>query len=275
MKYFYLTSSEIAKLTGHNQYEPLDKVIRSLLKKFGIKDVYVPKSNIEEGLRNLTPVEFSKLSEELDKLNGTWTSENIYKVKPSITSNDIFHCESRIKKLILNPSQSIGLTEEQSKQVLQSKTNNTAVLEQLNNYITKDLRMRRGNVKENKNLNTLQTKKEIKVDQRNSRMYTKELVRTDDYCIILRGKVDGVSGDTVVEAKNRCNRLFKELRDYERVQLEAYMFLTGYNKSILTEHYNDTSFQIDYTHDEQFWKECVSAIETFIDTHIVPHIPQE
>ena len=77
-------------------------------------------------------------------------------------------------------------------------------------------------------------------------MYTKELVRTDKYCIILKGKVDGISGDTVVEAKNRQNRLFMELRDYERVQLEAYMFLTGYNKSVLTEHYNDTSNQIHY-----------------------------
>ena len=32
-------------------------------------------------------------------------------------------------------------------------------------------------------------------------MYTKELVRTDKYCIILKGKVDGISDDTVIEAR--------------------------------------------------------------------------
>jgi hypothetical protein len=105
-------------------------------------------------------------------------------------------------------------------------------------------------------------------------MYTKELVRTDKYCIVLKGKVDGISDDTVVEAKNRQNRLFIELRDYERVQLEAYMFLTGYNKSVLTEHYNDTSHQINYLHDDVFWQLCVDSTIQFIDLNIVPHIEE-
>ena len=275
MKYFYLTSSEIAKLTGHNQYEPLDKVIRGLLKKFGIKELYIPKTNVEEGLRKLSVEQFSQLEQELDKLKGTWSPTRVYNTMARIEDNTIFQYERNIKQMIINPTQSGHLTEEQSKELLHSKTKNEGVLEYLNQFIEKDLRMRRGNVKENKNLNTLQSKKNIKVEQRNSRMYTKELIRTDNYCIILRGKVDGMSGGTVVEAKNRSKRLFKELRDYERVQLEAYMFLTGYNKSILTEHYNDTSHQIDYNHDEIFWKQCVESIHGFIDTHIVPHIVDE
>jgi hypothetical protein len=275
MKYFYLTSSEIAKLTGHNQYEPLDKVVKNLLNKFGIKASYIPKSNIEEGLRKLSPSQVSELEQELDKLRGIWTPEKSYPVRDNIEDSTIFTYEKCIKQYIVYPTQRGDLTEEQSKELLESKINNQGVLKSISHYIQKDLRMKRGNVKENTNLNTLQKKSKIKVEQRNSRMYTKELLRTDDYCVVLRGKVDGMSGDTVIEAKNRCKRLFKELRDYERVQLEAYMFLTGYNKSILTEHYNDTSFQIDYAHDETFWSECVSSIETFIDTHIVPHISVE
>lgn len=275
MKYFYLTSSEIAKLTGHNQYEPLDKVVRTLLNKFGIKASYIPKSNIEEGLRKLTPTQLSELDQELDKLKGTWTPDKTYQVPHKIEDQAILQYEHCIKQCIVAPTQKGDLTEEQSKELLSSKTKDKDVLEFLKNYIQKDLRMRRGNVKENTNLNTLQTKKNIRVEQRNSRMYTKELIRTDNYCVILRGKVDGMSGDTVIEAKNRCNRLFKELRDYERVQLEAYMFLTGYNKSVLTEHYNDTSFQIEYSHDEAFWSECVESIGSFIDTHIIPHIQDE
>ena len=275
MKYFYLTSSEIAKLTGHNQYEPLDKVVKNLLNKFGIKASYIPKSNIEEGLRKLSLSQVSELEQELDKLKGTWTPDKTYHVPNHIEDHVILQYEQCIKKYIVGPTQKGGLTEEQSKELLNSKTKDRGVLELLRNYIQKDLRMKRGNVKENTNLNTLQKKSNITIEQRNSRMYTKELIRTDYYCVVLRGKVDGMSGDTVIEAKNRCNRLFKELRDYERVQLEAYMFLTGYDKSILTEHYNDTSFQIEYARDKQFWSECVSSIETFIDTHIVPHIPVE
>ena len=62
-----------------------------------------------------------------------------------------------------------------------------------------------------------------------------------------------------------------DLRDYERVQLEAYI-LTGYDKSVLTEHYNDTSNQIHYLHDEGFWQLCIDSTKQFIDLYIIPHI---
>ena len=106
----------------------------------------------------------------------------------------------------------------------------------------------------------------------NSKMYTKELHRGDKYCLIIRGKVDGMSDGTIVETKNRTKYLFNELRDYERVQLECYMFLTGFNNALLTEHYNNESNCINYTHDEGFWITCVDKIIQFIDTHIATFI---
>jgi hypothetical protein len=261
MKYFYITASELAKLTGHNQYESKQNTIRSLLKKFGIKDVYVPKSNTEEGLNKLSPAQLELLKKELSKLTGLNQSHS-----------SIYLLEGVIKKYIILPTQQENLDEEQSRELFTTLVTNGGILEHISGYIKKDLRMRRGNVREKKNLDKLQTTSNIVIKERNSKMYTKELIRTDNYCIILRGKVDGISGDTVVEAKNRCNRLFMELRDYERVQLECYMYLTGYNKAILTEHYNETSNQISYNHDSCFWEECVRLSVEFIDVNIVPHI---
>ena len=142
------------------------------------------------------------------------------------------------------------------------------VLQTLETSIKKDLRMRRGNIKENSNLDVIQKKKNISVGQRNSQMYTKELHRTDKYAIMIRGKVDGVSEGIIVESKNRTSRLFNELRQYEQVQLEAYMFLTDMKEALLTEHYNDTSNEIPYTHDNEFWSACVESIIGFIDTHM-------
>ena len=52
--------------------------------------------------------------------------------------------------------------------------------------LKKIYRMRRGNVKESNNIDKLQKKQNIQVVERNSKMYTKELVRTDKYCIVLR-----------------------------------------------------------------------------------------
>ena len=96
MKYIYLRSSDIAKLTGHNKYEPKHKVINELLSKNGIKDVYVPKSNLEEGLHKLTKSQVIILKEELN-------------LPDYYSLSDI---EKNIKSTILFPSQSDSLSEE-------------------------------------------------------------------------------------------------------------------------------------------------------------------
>jgi len=180
-----------------------------------------------------------------------------------------------IKSIILQPSYSSSLTEEQSKELIDTKTKDKPVLQQVSQGIKQDLRMRRGNIKEEQNLNKIQKTKHMKIDQRNSKMYTKALYRCDDYVVILKGKVDGCSEDddgvgVIIESKNRTRCLFKKLRSYEQVQLEAYMFLTGLEKSMLTEHYNDTEFCIEYLHDEEFWKLCLKNMVEFMDTYISP-----
>ena len=263
MKYITLTSSNFAKYTGHNKYDPLQKVVNELLSKNGIKDVYVPKSNIEENLLQLLPDELTKLKQELQ-------------LPETASINQI---ESTMKSQIMSQSYASSLTEEQSKQAIDQKIQDKPMLQQVSQGMKQDLRMRRGNIKEQQNLNKIQATKHIKIDQRNSKMYTKELYRCDEYVILLRGKVDGHStGDdgkgVVIESKNRTKKLFMELRDYERVQLECYMFLTGYQKALLTEHYNQTENCIEYSHDSDFWQECLQSTIHFMNTHIKPCLTQ-
>ena len=258
MKYIYLRSSDLAKLTGHNKYQSLEKTVNELLSRNGIQDRYVPKSNIEDKLIQLTEDQLISLRKELD-----------LSVDASLDK-----IESTIKSTVMGSSYSGKLTEEESKQNVDKRLEGKDVLQSLEVGIKQDLRMRRGNIKEDSNLNSIQKSKGIKIQQRNSKMYTKELYRGDKYCLIIRGKVDGVADGTIVETKNRTKYLFNELRDYERVQLECYMFLTGLEYALLTEHYNDDSNCIKYTHDEGFWSECVDKVIQFIDTHIAGYIEE-
>jgi len=258
MKYIYLRSSDLAKLTGHNKYETLEKTVNELLSRNGIQDRYVPKSNIEEKLIQMNEGQLVDLRKELN-----------LSVDASLDK-----IESTIKSSVMGSSYSGKLTEEESKQNVDKKLEGKDILQSLEVGIKQDLRMRRGNIKENYNLDSIQKKKGIQIQQRNSKMYTKELHRTDKYCLIIRGKVDGMSDGTIVETKNRTKYLFNELRDYERVQLESYMFLTGLEYALLTEHYNDDSNCIKYTHDEAFWSSCTDNVIQFIDTHIAGYLEE-
>jgi len=260
MKYITITGSNLAKYTGHNKYQTLDKNINELLSKNGIRDRYVPKSNLEEKLMSLSPEQLRNLKQELNIPEGT----------------TLHSVESLIKSQIMKNSYSSTLTEEQSKQLVDQQIQDKPMLQLVQQSMKQDLQIRRGNIKESSNLNKIQSQIKMDITERNSRMYTKELYRCDDFCILVKGKVDGIVGsDTVIESKNRTKRLFKEIRDYERVQLECYMYLTGYSKSILTEHYNDTECCLEYSHDEDFWRQCIENTVQFVTTYIKPFLDED
>ena len=48
-------------------------------------------------------------------------------------------------------------------------------------------------LKEERNLDTTQSKKSVSIKERNSKLYVKELYRNDRYAVVVRGKVDGIS----------------------------------------------------------------------------------
>ena len=92
---------------------------------------------------------------------------------------------------------------------------------------------------------------------------------------VLVGKVDGRFEETgeIIEAKERRNRLFKRVVEYERVQLHCYMHLTRTRCSVLRERYDGHVMEHVVPFDEDFWREtiaeshcvCVRAAEALPD----------
>jgi hypothetical protein len=260
MKSIRIRTSDLAKLTGHNTYEPLEKIIKTILNDNNIKECYVPKTNIEESLHKMTKGDLKKIKEEL-QLSSQCSLKEV---------------ESKIKTTIMKDSYSSKIKEEASKENLKKNLEGKHILKTMETSIQHDLQMRRGNIKETQNLNHIEKKTKKVITQRNSKLYSKNLYTDPEerYTLVLKGKVDGQSDGSIIETKNRTKRLFKVLRPYEQVQLEGYMYLTGFNKATLTEHYNEDSFEIDYCHDPEFWSECIRNIVDFMNTHIVPHLQE-
>ena len=55
----------------------------------------------------------------------------------------------------------------------------------------------------------------------------KKIFDTDQFSVSIGGKIDGINLKTgsVIEIKNRMHKLFYKLRDYEKVQIMAYLYL--------------------------------------------------
>lgn len=69
----------------------------------------------------------------------------------------------------------------------------------------------------------------------------------------------------LVEIKNRMNCLFKKIRDYENIQVQAYLVMTGMAKAKLIEQYNDERMSHDISIDGS-WTEAFSTLKEFCRT---------
>jgi len=251
IKTIYLNASELAKITGHNRFENQEKTRNTILSRNGLSDVYVPKSNVEEHLLKLDKKKLAEVKKEL-KLPETATVKEI---------------ERNIKNQVIKQSLDKNIKENASREKVDKVLKTCPTLKKcLSAGIKQDLQMRRGNVKENSNLNVTQKKDKIVIKDRNSKMYNKILYESPDgkYKINIKGKVDGMTEGGIVETKNRSRRLFNRIPDYELVQLEAYMFLTGLDKAIHVECYNDEQISTEYTHNPEFWDTCVEDIINYV-----------
>lgn len=65
--------------------------------------------------------------------------------------------------------------------------------------------------------------------------YHKSMIyQTDIFSIFIGGKIDGFNNEdgSVIEIKNRVNKLFYNLRNYEKVQIMCYLHLFNSKKAI-------------------------------------------
>ena len=183
--------------------------------------------------------------------------------------------ENIIKKQVMVKSFDSSLSENQSKEKVDEILKAMPTLNKcLEGSVKQDLRMTRGNIKEDNNLDKTEKKCNIQITSRNSQMYEKLLYTdpNDKFQVILRGKVDGMNDEYVVETKNRARRLFGKIPEYEKVQLNAYMFMTGKDKALHIECYNEDQNQTEYGFDKVFWDGCLDKVIQFSHEHIESHL---
>ena len=131
---------------------------------------------------------------------------------------------------------------------------------QLQSYVVQKLAKIHGTQAEN----TTATKKEqlipeerksIEVDEN---YYQLEFFKSGNYSYKIIGRIDRIehnhiSGESVlIEIKNRLNRLFYKVKEYEYIQIQIYLFLTGFQHAKLVEQLNDEIHIIDITRNQSY-----------------------
>jgi hypothetical protein len=82
---------------------------------------------------------------------------------------------------------------------------------------------------------------------------------------MLGGKVDGITDDgTLVEVKNRQYKIFPIIPIYEKIQIHAYMFLTGISICRYIQSFKEQDVEQVHQFSHEFWKDIQEKCTDFV-----------
>jgi hypothetical protein len=143
---------------------------------------------------------------------------------------------------------------EESKQVLFRKTEN--VINTTHGILTEDSA-----------ISQFEKKFNVKLDT--SQQYHKRKINSKQYDWFIGGKVDGLYLDEspdksyVVEVKNRTKGFFSSLREYEKVQIQLYIWMLDLTQARLVEQYKGKIRISVVYRDDDFIEDILESLEIF------------
>lgn len=143
--------------------------------------------------------------------------------------------------------------EKSKTQTLETNKELIKIPDTVKEYVKHEIYKNNGTLCEEKTRNTFHV-------QTDKTCYTLPIYRN----IRLIGYIDGrVEDGVIVEIKNRQKRLFGKVPEYERIQVQVYLKLTGARECKFIEQYKESTKEYTITFDEDVWKNIHQGVLSF------------
>lgn len=220
MKTICIYASELAVVVGINKYQKIADIIIKLWQKNYPIDYENMTTNIKQKYKvSLSSKETDMQCIKRIQEDGNFNLQN--KVNECLNTKDT-------NQLLKNRNDILKEVNKNNEIDDQVKQEFKKSLESLTNKVF-------GTINE-KSITQYYTEKYNKKIITNNRFIHKNLCTYKDIKWNLGGKIDGITEDNIViEIKNRIYKLFYEMRDYEKPQIQTYMYILGLNKGHLVE----------------------------------------
>jgi hypothetical protein len=177
-----------------------------------------------------------------------------------------------IKETIKDQSKDIETIKKETLEKIEKLTISDTKKTELINDTETIINTNHGIIREDDAIKMFETKYKVKLDT--SQQYNKRLFHTDINAEwIIGGKVDGLyrsnenrTDDYVVEVKNRAKCFFNSLRDYEKTQIQLYMWILNLNQARLVEKYKDKIKITQIFRDEDYIQDVLDYLKMFVDS---------
>lgn len=254
MKSICIYASELAVVLGINKYQKISDVILKLWQK----NFAIDYENTLTNMRKKYKVEYIPKESDMQKLKRIQDDSDINvqdKVQQCMQTknkDDLIKNRTELLKEI-NANENIASSvKKEFKESLESMTNKVF------GTINEKSVIQFYSEKYNKNVISY------------TKFIRKELCVYKDIRWSIGGKIDGLTEDgIVIEIKNRIYKLFGTMRDYEKPQLQSYMYIMDHSKGHLVESLKRTNSiemnVIEENFDSEYWNNIVlSKLNNFI-----------
>lgn len=183
--------------------------------------------------------------------------QNIYNVNTTNTE--------KVKTLLKKDFEKVkNKTLQEQQKFIQEQT----FTEQEQKHLTNFINTNHGCNNENNVLESHEKQYNIQIDKCQKK-FTQEVFPSfdSDFKWILVGKMDGLDckNKRIIEIKNRTRGLFYILKEYEKIQIQLYMYLTGYRECVLIEKYKDDTCEINESYDSLFVNRILGCLDLFCE----------
>ena len=259
-KNIFMCASDLAVITGDNPYKDIEEIILKYWKKHYKNNYLNCVENIEKSNKQIKKEETHyETINRISKENNINIQGELSKCLKTNTIDDLNKNKNIIFEKTLNK-----LNENQKKEFTDS--------------INRATNTNFGIKFENKGVEMYEslTNNKVIFDRKYHKKELFHIEYDDDIDVwSLGGKIDGISNNItnnttkILEIKNRVNKLFKCVRNYEKVQCYAYMFLLDIPVIDLAETLksNQSLMNINTINfDDDYWDNHIETkIEVFVD----------
>lgn len=272
-KHFFICATDLTVIVGANPYRDIDEIYLKYWKKHYYDDYTKIKSELEkssipikmeetnyECVKRLAKENNLDIKKELGSCMSTQNVDDLNKNKQQLIEKIKDKLPTTVKKEFNSSFNSLTNThfgikyESKGVELYQHKTDNS---------VSFDRKYHKKHIFEVP-IDCIDIDKSDKSDK---------FIETTDYWL-LGGKLDGVALDKnntkyILEIKNRINRLFYSLKEYEKVQCYVYMYLMDIWDTHLVETLkskDDNSINIiEIEFDEDYWDTIIDKTIKFIE----------
>ena len=242
-KQLVLYASEIAIITGDNSYQKLSDFLVKLWQKYDNDDF----NNCLESLQPQHSVKFIQTND----------IENINNIEKKCGIN----VQSEMKNILKNSKNAEEVVQKKNQLLkkVESQVTDKNLKKELEKSVTNVVNTSYGIKNEDNVLQVYSKNRQITVHKVCE--FRKRKIGNNLY---IGGKIDGLTQNgEIVEIKNRMYKLFNNLREYERVQLQSYIYIFKLKKGYLVENFKDKINIIEELYDKKYMDSLIYRLRRF------------